>query len=24
MPFLTQIIGRGPNARGGVEIIAER
>ena len=24
MPFLTQIIGRGPNARGSVEIIAER
>jgi 23S rRNA (adenine2030-N6)-methyltransferase len=24
MPFLTQVIGQGPNARGAVEIIAER
>ena len=24
MPFLTQVIGRGPDARGAVEIIAER
>ena len=24
MPFLTQVIGRGPDARGAVEIIVER